>query len=87
MTAAAGKALETQGDNIAESLYQGLLDGDASLAKLLFALAEGQIDCEDEAVVGRFCSLAEKLAKEKQWTGTESEEEAETSFGQREPGD
>ena len=80
MQAAAGKTLETFSDKIADSLYQGLLKGNASIAKLLFALAEGQIDCEDEVVMGRLFTVAEKLASEKQWTGPLSEEEAETSF-------
>jgi hypothetical protein len=80
MNAAAGKTLEKFSDEITESLHQSLLKGNASIAKLLFALAEGQIDCEDEVVMGRLFTVAEKLASEKAWTGTLSEEEAETSF-------
>jgi len=85
MKAAADKTLEEHSGEIAEALLSSLRGGNASCAKLLFALAEGQIDCEDEAVVGHFFSLAEKLASEEQWSGTGSEEEDETGFGHREP--
>jgi hypothetical protein len=64
ITEAAAKTLEGHSEEIAESLYKSLLDGNATCAKLLFALAEGQIDCENEAVMERVWSLAEKLAAE-----------------------
>ena len=83
--AAADNTLEKHSENLAKLLYEGLLGGNAALAKLLFALAEGQIDCEDAFVVERYCSLAEKLASEQEWTGPVDEAEAESSFGQLEP--
>ena len=77
MKAAADKALENNSEKIADSLLNGVIRGDNMSVKLLFALAEGQIDCEDEAVVRHLCSLAEKLAAEPQWTGEEIEAEDE----------
>jgi hypothetical protein len=85
MKAAAGMTLETFSDEIADSLYQSVLKGNASIAKLLFALAEGQIDCEDEVVMERLFAMTEKLASEKEWAGPVDEEEAETGFEQPEP--
>lgn len=85
MNAAAGKTLEEHSGEIADALFQGLKKGKASLAKLLFALAEGQIDCEDAVVMQRYCSLAEKLAAEQEWTGPVDEAEAEANLEQRQP--
>lgn len=85
MTAAAGETLEKNSDEIAKSLLESTLGGNASSAKLLFALAEGQIDCEDEVVMRRLCSFAESLASEPEWTDKAVEDAAERDFGTREP--
>lgn len=85
MKAAADKALEKNSTKIAQKLVDNTLAGNNTSAKLLFSLADGQIDCEDEPVVQRLCSLAEKLAKEPEWDGELNEAEAETGVGQREP--
>ncbi|MGA3082159.1 MAG: hypothetical protein ABSD44_12340 [Terracidiphilus sp.] len=81
LKAAADKKLEENSEAIAKSLYENLIRGNATSAKLLFALAEGQIDCEDEAMVQHFYSLAEELGKEPEWKGDLSEEEAESCAG------
>lgn len=85
MSEAAGMILEVFSEEIAMSLLETTLGGNATSAKLLFALAEGQIDCEDGSVVRRLCSFAEGLATEPQWTGEVIEAAVETGFGQREP--
>ncbi len=82
---AAGKALDEHSDAIVKSLLKSTLGGNASSARLLFMLADGQIDCENEGMMQRLCSLAEKWASEPEWTGEVTEAAAETSFGQREP--
>jgi hypothetical protein len=69
LNAAADKTLEKNSEKIALSLLESTLGGNASSAKLLFALADGQIDCEDEGMVRRLYSLAEKLAAEPEWDG------------------
>jgi hypothetical protein len=68
MKSVAEKTLEKHGEKITGTLYQGMV-GSATRAKLLFALAGGQLDCEDEVVLECICSLAEKLASEQAWTG------------------
>lgn len=66
MNAAADQTLELNSKKIAKLLLQKTLDGNLTSAKLLFALAEGRIDCEDVVVVKQLISVAEKLAAEPQ---------------------
>jgi hypothetical protein len=82
---AADQTLKKYSAKIAESLYNKLIEGNVTCGKLLIALAEGQIDCEDEAVVSRLRSMAEKLASEPQWDGELNDSEAESGLSQREP--
>jgi hypothetical protein len=84
MRAAAGKTLEDNSEQIAKSLLDSTLGGNASSARLLFALAEGQIDCEDEVVVRRLCRLADKLAAEPEWDAESIKDAAEMGFSLRE---
>jgi hypothetical protein len=77
LNAAADETLGRHSAEIAEKLYQGFMTGDVTSARLLFALADGQIDLEREGAMERLCSLAEKLANEPQWEG----ETAESSVG------
>ena len=77
MKAAADKALEDNGDEITKGLTESAKKGNATSAKLLLALADGQIDCEDEAVVEQPCSYAKKLAREPKWNGPEAEPDDE----------
>src|ERR1035441_4664938 len=73
MNAAADKALELNSVKIAKTLLKSTLGGNVTSAKLLFALADGQIDCEDEVVVQGFVSLAERLAAEPECSTEEIE--------------
>lgn len=85
MKAAADKELGEHSEEIAKSLREKLVKGNVTCGKLLIALAEEQFDCEDEAVVSRLLSMAERLASEPEWDGVLDEAEAETGPGQREP--
>ena len=78
--------LTENSEKIAKSLLDGILKGNAASAKLLFALAEGRIDCEDERTMQRLCSFAEKLASEPEWNDDEIEAAAEKGFDECEPG-
>jgi len=78
MNAAADRLLENNSEKIAKSLLKGIYKGNVTSAKLLFALAEGQIDCEDEGVMQRVCSLAEQLAAEPAWVDEANEAAAES---------
>jgi hypothetical protein len=80
MKAAADKALENNSDKIAQSLVKKTIAGNSTSARLLFALAEGQIDCEDEPIVQRLTSLAQELALEPEWDGELDEAEAEAGM-------
>ena len=60
------------------------MDGNATSAKLLFALAEGRIDCEDEVVMRQVFSLAEKLELEAPWLETAGETESKSDSTERE---
>jgi hypothetical protein len=73
MNAAADKALELNSVKIAKTLLKSTLGGNLTSAKLLFALADGQIDCEDEVVVQGIVSLAERLAAEPECSAEEIE--------------
>ena len=68
------------GDNrtkIVNALYDSLIKGNASSAKLLFDLADGLINCEDPVVMGQLVSYAEKLESERQLAADAADEEAE----------
>ena len=71
MAAAADKALEDNSKTIVDSLTGSAKKGNATCTKLLLALADGQIDCEDEVVVQGFVSLAERLAAEPECSAEE----------------
>jgi hypothetical protein len=79
MNAAASLTLEVFSEEIALSLLDKTLGGNLTSAKLLFALAEGQINCEDQEMVQRLCTLAEKLASEPQWDGKTIEAKVDKS--------
>jgi hypothetical protein len=48
-----------------------VLGNDWTGAKLLYAMADGQINCEDPVVMSQLCSYAEGLKSERQLTGDE----------------
>jgi hypothetical protein len=77
MSVAADKALKDNSDVITTALTVNAKKGNATCVKLLLALADGQIDCEDEVVMEQLCSYADKLAAEKQWDGPEPEPDDE----------
>jgi hypothetical protein len=77
MSVAADKALEDNSDAITKGLTESAKKGNPTCTRLLLALADGQIDCEDEVVMEQLCSYADKLAKEKQWEGPEAEPDDE----------
>ena len=77
MKAEADKALAEHGNAITTALTDNAKKGNATCARLLLALADGQIDCEDEVVMEQLCSYAEKLAKEPPWEGPEAEPDDE----------
>jgi len=64
---AADLYLEVYSDEIANTLYNKTIDGNTTAARILFALAEGLIDCENQEVMQQLCSYAEKLAAEPKW--------------------
>jgi hypothetical protein len=66
---AAEKKLEENSEKIVQSLLDCTLKGNVSGARLLIALADGEIDCENEEVMQRLCSYAEGLASEPEWKG------------------
>jgi hypothetical protein len=64
LNAAADKVLGLYSTEIAITLAHRTIDGNETSTKILFALADGQIDCEDEGMMQSLLSLAEKLAAE-----------------------
>jgi hypothetical protein len=64
LNSAADQTLELFSQQIAISLMEKTINGNATSAKLLFALAEGRFDCEDEGTMRSLLSLAERLAAE-----------------------
>jgi hypothetical protein len=75
---AADKELRDNSGEIAKKLCEKLIAGNVSCGKLLIALAEGQDDCEGEAVGSRLRSMALELASEPEWDGELDETEAES---------
>ncbi len=83
MCMAAGVILEVFSEEIAMLLLDKTLQGNVPCAKLLFAVAEGQLDCEDKATLEGIFSLAEKLALETEWKSEVIEATVETDFEKR----
>jgi hypothetical protein len=73
MAAEADKALEEHGKEITKALRESAEKGNATCARLLLALADGLIDCEDEAVVESLWTYAQQLAAEPPWEGPPAE--------------
>jgi hypothetical protein len=85
LNAAADRTLKENSEKIVKSLLDGIISGNATSAKLLCALAEGQINFEDETVMKRLYSYAEKLASEPEWNSEKTEASAENSIEESEP--
>jgi hypothetical protein len=77
--AAADKALQDNSERLAKTLIDSAIAGNNTSAKLLLALADGQIDGEDEVVMEQLWSYADKLAAEPPWDGPEAEPDEELS--------
>jgi hypothetical protein len=73
LNAAADKKVGTNSRKIVNALYDSLIKGNTTSAKLLFDLADGLINCEDPVVMSRLCSYAQKLETERQLTDAEAE--------------
>ena len=77
MAAAADKALEDNSKTITDALTENAKKGNATCAKLLLALADGLIDCEDEVVVQQLWTYAQQLGAEPPWKGPDAEPDEE----------
>jgi hypothetical protein len=83
LSEAAGKTLEENSSEIAQSLLDSTLKGNASSARLLVELAEGPAESKNARTKRRTGSMAKKLAAEPEWGGgTAIESMAESSAGQ-----
>jgi len=82
---AAGKAVDKNGKEIAESLLQGALKGNVSSTKLLLSLADLEQAQGDAGKSRHGWSTAQALAAEPQWQEPVTEASAETTGGGREP--
>jgi len=79
------------GDNratIVDALFNSLIKkGNMVSAKLLFALADGRINCEDPVVMKKLCRYAARLASEPELTDVEVEALTENELDEDEPED
>jgi hypothetical protein len=69
LRATADLYLEVFCEEIVQVLLDKTVDGNTTAARILFALAEGLIDCENQGVMQQLCSYAEKLKAEPKWPG------------------
>jgi hypothetical protein len=86
--AAADKTVGENSEKIAQKLLKSWINkGDLTCAKMLFALADGRINCEDPVVMKQLCRYAATLASEPQVTDAEVEAFAEKEQDEGEPED
>jgi hypothetical protein len=76
LIAVVDKKVGENSEKIAQKLIDTVLESDWTGAKLLFALADGLIDCENPAVMRQLCTYAEKLGAEQQVASDATDEEA-----------
>ena len=81
----AGKRLERDGEEIAESLSTHAKNGHLQATKLLLNLADRNAEAEAAEAPRLVRDWAGELTEEPEWQGEMSEAEAETGFGGREP--
>jgi hypothetical protein len=81
----AGNKVRKNGKQIAQRLLENTLAGGVQSARLLLDLAERPVENEGEKTVAPVRSQADELADEPEWTGTMSDEDAETDAEEREP--
>jgi hypothetical protein len=79
------KKVGENSETIAQKLIDTVIANDWTGAKLLFALADGLIDCENQEVVSQLCSYAESLKSEHQLTDEEAEAMAKTEQNEGKP--
>jgi hypothetical protein len=82
---AAGKAVDENGEGIAESLLKGALSGNVSSTKLLLSLAESDQEPGAAGKSRHGWSAALALGAEPEWQEAAVETTAETQGGSREP--
>ncbi|MGD0903244.1 MAG: hypothetical protein ABR924_09915 [Terracidiphilus sp.] len=82
---AAGKAVDENGEGIAESLLKGALSGNVSSTKLLLSLAESDQAPGAAGKSRHGWSAALALGAEPEWQEAADETTAETQGGSREP--
>jgi hypothetical protein len=78
LIAAVDKKVGENSDEMAKKLIEGFLKGNVTSIKLLFELADGNIDCENMPELSRVCSYAQTLTSERQSTDEEVEAAAQT---------
>ena len=84
LNADADKKVGEESAQIVKALFNSLIEGNTTSAKLLFDLADGLINCEDPVVMRQLCSYAEKLKSEQQLTDNEADAAAKTEQGEGE---
>ena len=84
LTKAAAKAVKEKGNEIADSLLQSTLSGNASSARLLLELAEASKPTPEMEKKRQLYSHARVLEAEAQWVGDSIADVEETSTGQLE---
>jgi hypothetical protein len=85
LNAQADKKVGDNRETIVDTLYNNMVEkGNMVSAKLLFALADGRINCEDPVVMKKLCRYAARLASEPELTDTEVEALAEKELDEGE---
>jgi hypothetical protein len=85
LIAAVDKEIGEKSDVMAKKLIAGFLKGSVTSMKMLLALADERIDCENLVVMSQLCSYAETLEAEQQLTAGEAEAAEKTELGKGEP--
>ncbi len=73
LIAAVDKKVGENSEDIAQKLIDSVKKGDWTGARLLYAMADGLIDCENQEVVSQLFSYAQTLTSEQQLTDAEAE--------------
>jgi hydroxypyruvate isomerase len=85
LIAAVDKKVGENSETIAQKLIDSVKNGDWTGAKLLYAMADGLIDCENKEVVSQLISYAQTLETERQLTDTEAEAAAKREQDEGDP--
>lgn len=87
LSQAASRTLKDNSSKIAKSLLKGALEGDLPSTKLLIGLADGPEEGLDQGQKRWLESLAENLANEPDWEGSDVEAAGEAMAARRKPED